>query len=176
MRTVSLLLLIGALCCGSARAAKFYTIGGQVITGDLQSVDAAGTMEVKSDPAGAPQKLAGEDLMRIEFAEDREPEELADGVVVHLPGEDRICGVLAKSSQSAVEVQTKSFGRLTLPLEKLLAIEFRRLGERPKDAAAMQAQFLANDTKNDIKSKPGRSSERPGFLITFLYVVRSTIW
>ena len=63
-------------------------------------------------------------------------------------------------------MQSNSLGPLSLPLEKVLAIEFRRLGEQPKDAARMRAQLLGNETKNDVTFSVN-GDQMPGILVSF---------
>lgn len=159
------LLSAAALLCGNAAAATFHTIEAKTITGELQSVDARGVMTIR--PAeGALVKVPSDELMQVAFAEDREPDEPLEGVILYLPGGYRICGTLVKGSQTHVEVESRSLGQLKLSLESLLAVEFRRAGEQLKEAAKMRAAMLENETKNDI-SFSANGDQMPGILIGF---------
>jgi len=160
-----LLLAAAVVLCGGASAATFHKIDGTAVTGKLQSVDAGGVMSIRPDK-GDVVRIKSDELMRVEFAEDVEPDELIEGVVVYLPGGDRICGKLAKSSQTHVEVASSSLGTLKLSLEEPLALEFRRAGEQSKDAEKMRARMLANRTKNDILFS-ANGDEMPGILVKF---------
>jgi len=165
MKHLLLLTAAAAFLCVDASAAAFHKIDGTAVTGTLQSVDGQGVMSVQPDK-GDVVRIKSDELMRIEFTEDTQPDELIDGVVVYLPGGDRICGKLTKSSQTHVEVASSSLGSLKLSLEKPLALEFRRAGEQPKDAEKMRARMLANQTKNDILFS-ANGDQMPGILVKF---------
>ncbi len=148
MKLTSFVLAL-ALLCGNTAAAVFHKIDGTTISGELQAIAADGTITIKREDSESV-KIAAEDLMRIQAAEDRESDEPIEGVVLHMPGGDRVFGSLTKSSQTDVEVRTASMGTVRFALDKLLAIEFRRAGELPKNADKMRAEMLHNTTGNDI--------------------------
>jgi len=158
-------LALALLAVASARAATFHTIDDKTIEGDLADVDARGVMTVNA-AGGQPVKLPADELMRVDFTADREPDELIDGVVAYLPGGDRVNGTLVRSSPTGVELQSRSLRKLTLKIESLLAIEFRRAGEQPKDAAKLRARMLANTGKNDV-SFSATGDQMPGILVGF---------
>lgn len=165
MRNLGLCVLVGALLCGTAVAAEFYRIDGTVVSGEVRSVDADGMIEIK--PAeGDAVKVPSDELIRVEFAKDREPGALLAGIVVYMPGGDQVCGTLKGSSQTSIEVRNKSLGNLTLPIEGLLAVEFRRAGEQPKNVEDMRERLLANQTQNDI-SFSNNGDEMSGILVGF---------
>lgn len=165
MRRFVLVVVSAVLCCRGAAAAKFLKVDGTTIAGDLQSVDAKGVMTVRPEKGGVV-RVPSDELMRVEFGEGREAEEPVDGVLLYLPGGDRICGALKRSSKASLEVESQSLGRATLSLEKLLALEFRRAGEAPNTAAKMRAQMLGNQTKNDI-SFSANGDQMPGIMVGF---------
>ncbi len=166
MTTARTILLTTALTAlgGSAAAATFHIIDGRTVTGELQSIDAKGVVAIKPE-AGAPVTVPADELKRVEFGDDRDPDP-PDGVVLHLPGGDRIHGRLEKSSAASVEVRSPSLGKLTMPLEKLLAVEFHRAADMPKNADDMRAAMLANKTKSDI-SFSANGDQMPGILVKF---------
>ncbi len=153
------------LLCLRAPAANFRNIHGQAITGELRAVESEGVILVEREK-GTLLRLPSAELMRIEFSEGREPEQWLEGVVLYLPGGQKICGSAAKLSQTAVEVRSPSLGRLKLPLEKLLAVEFRRPGERPQNAEKMCQKMLRNQSNNDIAFLVN-GDEMPGILVGF---------
>ena len=167
MTTARAALLTAALALfgGAAPAANFHTIDGKTITGELRSVDAQGLMTIRPEKGGVV-GVPSDEIMRVEFGEGREPEEPLDGVVLHLPGGCRISGSLKNCSHASIEVQSPSLGKVALPLERLLAVEFRRAGQAPKTAAKMRAVMLNNKTKSDV-SFSVNGDEMPGILIEF---------
>ena len=163
MRVICLTAAAAALC-GVASAATFQRIDGTAITGELRSVDAKGVMTIQ--PAkGDAVAITADEFMRVEFGAGREAV-APDGVVLHLPRGGRVNGALKKCSQVSIEVASPSLGKVALPLEKLLAVEFVRVGHEPKDADKMRAAMLANKTKSDI-SFLMNGDQMPGILVGF---------
>ncbi len=159
-------LAVALLLCSDAAAAKFHKIDSTTVEGELQSVDAKGVVTVKSEK-GATVQIPSDELIRVEFAgSDREADEPLDGVVLHLPGGDRVFGSPKTCSQTSIELESGALGKLKMPLERLLAIEFRRAGEQPKNAEKMRAEMLSNETKNDV-SFSANGDQMPGILVGF---------
>jgi len=168
MRAIGVLVLLAALC-GSVGApvgaAEFQRIDEVSVTGALLSVDADGVMTVRTADGGE-ERVPSDELMGVDFLPGREPDALLDGVILYLPDGQRVCGALLKSSATGVSVRTASLGELTLPLEQLLAIEFRRPGERLKNADKMRAGLLDNPTGTDIAFS-ATGDRLPGILTAF---------
>jgi|GEM_PF-2642735 len=165
MRNLGLCVLAGALLCGIAAAAEFHRIDGTVVSGEARSIDAEGVIEIK--PAeGDAVKVPADEVIRVEFVKDREPDVLLDGIVVYMPGGDRVCGTLKGSSHTSIEVRSKLLGNLTLPIEKLLAVEFRRAAEQPKNVEDMRERLLVNKTQDDV-SFSTNGDEMSGILVGF---------
>ena len=162
-RTTLLISLLAALG-GAANAATFQRIDGTTVTGDLRSIDAKGLMTIQPDKGGAV-AIPSDELMRVEFGAGREPAP-PDGVALHLPRGCQVNGALTKCSQTSIAVRSPALGSVALPLEKLLAVEFRRTGGEPKDAGKMRAAMLANKTKGDV-SFSTNGDQMPGILIGF---------
>ena len=165
MTTMRMLCLAAAVAsCGVASAATFQKIDGTTVTGELRSVDAKGVMTVRPAKGNAV-AIPSDELMRVEFGTGREAV-APDGVALHLPRGGRVNGALKECSQVSIGVASPSLGKVVLPLEKLLAVEFVRLGQEPKDAAKMRAAMLDNKTKSDI-SFSTNGDQMPGILVGF---------
>jgi hypothetical protein len=132
----------------SAPAATFFRINGDEIKGGLQSVDGKARMVIEGEKGAV--TVPADELMRVEFVPDREPDPTLDGVVLYLPRGDRIGGKLVASSRTHLTVRSVALGDVKLPLTNLTAIEFRRAGEQPRDVARLREQLLANQTRNDV--------------------------
>jgi len=159
-------LAVGLLLLATpTQAARFRVIDGTTIEGRLRAVDAEAVMTAEPTE-GEATRLPADELKRIEFQEDREPQGPLDGVVLHLPGGGRICGALFEGSQTHIAVDSRSLGRIRLPLSELLAVEFRRPGDRPKEADKMLRAMLDNQTRDDI-SFSVNGDQMPGILIGF---------
>lgn len=165
MTTMRVFCLAAALAsCGVAPAATFQKIDGTTVTGELQAVDAKGVMTVQPAKGNAV-AIPSDELMRVEFGAGREVL-MPDGVALHLPRGGRVDGALKKCSQVSIEVASPALGKVALPLEKLLAVEFVRVGQEPKDAAKMRAAMLSNKTKSDV-SFSMNGDQMPGILVGF---------
>ena len=160
-----LLTTVLILAAGVAPAADFVTIEDKTVSGALQAVDAKGVMHVKPEKGDAV-ALPADELMSITFGEDRQPEELLDGVVLDLADGDRVAGKLVKGSQTELTVKSAAIGEVTLSIDKLLALEFRRAGEQPKNVAKLRAQLLKNTSKNDVAFLVN-GDQMPGILVGF---------
>ena len=156
---------VALLLWGVAAGADFHTIDGKTTIGELKAVDAKGMLTVQPEN-GAATRLPADEVMRIDFTEDVEPDELLEGVILYLPHGDRMGGKLVKSSQTSLEIESASLGKVKLSLENLIAIEFRRAGEQLKDIEKMRAQLLNNRTRNDV-SFSANGDQVSGILVGF---------
>jgi NPCBM/NEW2 domain-containing protein len=163
--TRMLLTAAWVLAAGVAPAADFVTIEDKAVSGTLQAVDAKGVMQVKLEK-GAVVALPADEMMSITFGKDRDLEELLDGVVLYLPDGDRVAGALVKGSQTELTVKSAALGEVTLPIDKLLALEFRRAGGQPKNVVKLRAQLLKNASKNDVAFLIN-GDQMPGILVGF---------
>ncbi len=154
-----------ALAAGRAGAAEFVTIEDRTVSGTLQAVDARGVLSVKPDE-GDRVALPADELMSITFHEHHEAEPLLDGVVLYLPDGDRVAGKLVKGSPTEVTVRSAALGEVTLPIDKLLALEFRRTGQAVDDPDKLRTQLLDNPQKNDVAFL-ANGDRMPGILTGF---------
>jgi hypothetical protein len=159
--------LAGALLllCDGAAGATFRTIRDKTISGELASVNVKGVVSIRPE-TGEPVRVAADELMRIEFIEGRQPDEPIEGVILHLPRGDRLTGTLAAASQTRLTVRSRSLGSLDVPLDALIAVEFRRAGTQPKNAEKMREELLENKTENDI-SFAATGDQMPGIVTRF---------
>ncbi|MFO7898079.1 MAG: NPCBM/NEW2 domain-containing protein [Planctomycetota bacterium] len=157
-------ILVMLFLCGGAAGSEFVTIEDKKIAGELEAVTEKGAVSIASE--GATVTVPADELKRIRFGQGREAEEPLAGVVAYFPRGDRITGKLAAASKTHVTVSGRALGEVRIPLESLLAVEFRRAGERPNDAARMREQMLGNRSKNDV-SFSANGDQMPGILVGF---------
>ncbi len=141
--------LLVVMFCGTAAATEFVTIADKTISGELGEVSQDGEVTIVPD-VGEPSTVPADELKLIRFGRGREAEEPHSGVVAYLAGGDRITGEMVGASKSQITIESRALGEISIPLGNVLAVEFRRAGERVRNAAEMREEMLDHEGENDI--------------------------
>ncbi len=141
--------LLVVVFCGTAAATEFVTIADKTISGELGGVSEDGIVTIVPD-VGEPSTVSADELKLVRFGRGREAEEPLSGVVAYLTGGDRITGEMVGASKSQVTINSRALGEVSVPLGNVLAVEFRRAGERVRNAAEMREEMLEHEDENDI--------------------------
>lgn len=137
------LIAISLVVSAAVANPEFTKIDGMTIEGPLNAVK-GGRFIVGSN--GPEQIILAEEILSITFSTS-EPRLPGKGVVLHMPGGDSIVGKVVSSTQAEIEIDNASAGKLKMPLESILAIEF--LGEAKADEA-FRAEITANKGASDF--------------------------
>lgn len=144
MKLLALIITL-ALAMSQAFAAKFISIDGQTIDGEIESVDANGVIAIKTNAQIV--KLNADELAEISV--NNEQPAKPGLVAAYLPYGDVVYGEMSAAEPSQVEMASPSLGRILLSLEQILAIEFPQV-QMPANADDLRNEMLANESANDF--------------------------